>query len=189
MFFPSESVYRLVICFSGKSPGTNFDSLAENSKDFRFTSVLLGIQVPSAVSPLPWTQNAPKPRPMDSLDRTAHDVGRPIRGLQDLTSLRRSRNHLLCLTIGPAPSTLQSLITQQILTQLHSHRAKTTANYVSFTLILLRLLYTKYFQSRSPSPILRGECVGAQLRQILHFCTEVSETCQLLRTPNQPFSG
>ncbi len=34
-----------------------------------------------------------------------------------------------------------------------------------------------------------GGCAGAQLRQILHFCTEVSETGQLLRTPNQALLG
>ncbi len=36
-----------------------------------------------------------------------------------------------------------------------------------------------------PNPALG--CAGAQLRQILHFCTEASETCQLLRTPSQTF--
>ncbi len=35
-----------------------------------------------------------------------------------------------------------------------------------------------------PNPALGG-CAGAQLRQILHSCTGVSETCQLLRTPTQ----
>ncbi len=39
-----------------------------------------------------------------------------------------------------------------------------------------------------PNPVLGG-CAGAQLRQIVHFCTEVSETCQSLRTSNRTFLG
>ncbi len=86
-----------------------------------FTAIY--IKVPSAVCPLPWTQNAPKSRPMDSSDRTAHDWCRPIRGLQDMTSPWRTRNHLLWLTMGLAPSTLQSLLIQLIITQLQAYWA------------------------------------------------------------------
>ncbi len=116
---------------------------------------MFSLQNQCTVCPLPWTQNAPKSRPMDSSDRTAHDLCRPIRSLQDVTSLRRSRNHLLWLTMGQAPSTLQSSLTQQILAQLQAYWAQTTANYVPFTLMSLRLLYTECFQGRTPFLILR----------------------------------
>ncbi len=148
------------------------------------------IEVPSAVCPLPWTLNAPKSRPMDSSDRTAHDWCRPIRSLQDVTSLRRTRNHMFWFTMGLAPSILQSLITQQILPQSQAYWAYTTANYVPFTLVPLRLLYVECSQSRTLFAILSWGCTRALLRQILHFCTEASrrdKTCQLLRAPSQPF--
>ncbi len=150
-----------------------------------FTAIY--IEVPSAVCPLPCILNAPKSRPMDSLDRTAHDLCRPIRGLQDMTSQWRSRNHLFWLTMGLAPSTLQSSLTQQILTQSQAYWAQTTANYVPFTLIPLRLLYVECSRSRTLFPILNWGCARASLRQILHFCTEASKTCQLLYAPSQPF--
>ncbi len=76
-----------------------------------------------AVCPLLWIQTAPKPHPMKSLDRTAHDVRRPIRGLQRMTSNGTLGTTCLWLTTRLAPSTLQSLITQQIPTQLQAHRA------------------------------------------------------------------
>ncbi len=88
-----------------------------------YRSTRIYTQVSSAVCPLPWTQNAPKPCPMDSSDRTAHDMCRPIRSLQGMTSKWRSRNHLLWLTMGLPPSTLQSPITQQILIRLQSYWA------------------------------------------------------------------
>ncbi len=56
-------------------------------------------------------------------DRTAHGLVPSPRGLQDVTSKRRTRNHLFWLNKGQAPSTLHSHITQQILTQLPAYWA------------------------------------------------------------------
>ncbi len=77
----------------------------------------------STVCRLPVTLDAPKSHPMVSPDRTAHNLCRPIRGLQDVTSLWRARNHVFWFTMGLAPSTLQSHITQSILTQLPAYWA------------------------------------------------------------------
>ncbi len=85
---------------------------------YMFTAIY--IKEPSAVCPLPWTLGAPNSRPMVFLDRTAHDLCRPIRGHQDVTSLWRARN-LFWLTMGLAPSTLKSHITQLIPTQLQAY--------------------------------------------------------------------
>ncbi len=110
----TEVVVLTVYCF-------RYIRQKQKPRFYMFTAIY--IRVPSAVCPLPWILNAPKPRPMGSPDRTAHDLCRPIRGLQDVTSLRRTRNHLFWLTMGLPPSTLQSLITQQILTQLQAYWA------------------------------------------------------------------
>ncbi len=117
---------------------------------------------------------------MVSPDRTAHDLCRPIRGLQDVTSLWRTRNHMFWFTMGLAPSTLQSHITQLILTQLQAYWAQTTAKYVPVTLIPLRLLYTLHCapQGRIPFPILSW---GARVRYRAKSFTSVLKRSSVTR--------
>ncbi len=108
----------------------------------------------SAVFPLLWILVAPKLRPMDYQIERHIALYRPIREPQDVTSLWRTRNHLFRLTMGLAPSTLQSYIIPLILTQLQAYWAQTTAKHVPFILILVRPFYIKSSQSRTPYPIL-----------------------------------
>ncbi len=103
----------------------------------------------SVVCPLLWILVTPKLRPMDSQIEWHMALHRPIREPQDVTSLWLARNHLFWLTMGLAPSTLQSHITALMLTQLQAYWAQTTAKRVPFIIILVRSFYIKSSQSRT----------------------------------------
>ena len=99
--------------------------------------------------PLLWILVAPKLRPMGHQIKRHMALYRPIREPQAVTSLWRDRNHLFRLTMGLAPSTLQSHITPLILTQLQVYWAQTTAKHVPFIIILVRFFYIKSSQNHT----------------------------------------
>ncbi len=105
---------------------------------------------------------------MGSSDRTAHDLCRPIRSPQDVTSLRRTRNHLFWLTMGLAPFDFtisnNSANTHSITIVLGLDDGKLC------TLCLDTSAVTLHFQSRTPFPILRW---GARVRYCAKSFTSV----------------
>ncbi len=139
----------------------------------------------SAVCPLLWILVAPKLCPMDSHIERHMALYRPIREPQDVTSLWRTRNHLFWLTMGLAPSTLQSHIILLILTQPQAYWAQTTAKHVRFIIILVRSFHIKSSQSRTLYLILTW---GARTlpHQISHFYTEASRASRICQLPHAP---
>ncbi len=103
------------------------------------------------VCPLLWILVEPKLRPID-YQIEWHMASERIREPQDVTSLWRARNHLFRLTMGLAPSSLQTHIIPLILTQSQAHWAYTMEKSVLVTLILtvlVRSFYTGNLQSHT----------------------------------------